>query len=432
MRDSIKSLRTGRKKGRRIKMRLLFSFGVIYMLCCFTLNCSSPGDTSVEQARDLYIQDKLEDALPLLQQVTSEPGAGAEDFAYLAETHRRLGDKENALKEAANALQIDSCNSFAHMALSYLYNPMYGDWAEADRDKAWHHIQQGIECDPGDGNIWLAAWTEAIFKGDKEIESRSLRMMIGTGFLTPAILAYNRWMLQHLPQNAILLTNGDMDTYPAVALQETENFRTDVIVINYSLLNTRWYQKHLQDRYGLQFPLTDNELDNLYPAKEKDNKVNTVASQIMKELCAARTKGEFEHPVAISITVLDLSFIKGLESHIILKGAYNLLASEPADINYDIEAVKTSLESLNINDFTGPFAGEMDRSPVRRSYTRSIASNFPNLAILVIEKYSASDRIDEALEMQDWAEQMEKSVIKDPEIDERLKEIRKSITEKTG
>jgi tetratricopeptide (TPR) repeat protein len=432
MRDLIKSLRTGRKNGRRIKMRLLFSLGVIYMLCCFTLNCSSPGDSSVEQARDLYIQDKLEDALPLLQQVTSEPGAGAEDFAYLAETHRRLGDKENALKEAANALQMDSCNSFAHMALSYLYNPMYGDWAEADREKAWYHIQQGIECDPGDGNIWLAAWTEAIFKGDKEIESRSLRMMIGTGFLTPAILAYNRWMLQHLPQNAILLTNGDMDTYPAVALQETENFRTDIIVMNYSLLNTRWYQKHIQDRYGVQFPLTDDELNNLCPAKEKDNKVNTVASQIMKELCAARTKGEFEHPVAISITVLDLSFIKGVENHIILKGAYNLLASEPVDINYDIEAVKTSLESLNINDFTGPFVSEKDRSPVRRSYTRSIASNFPNLAILVIEKYSASDRIDEALEMQDWAEQVEKTVVKDPEIDERLKEIRKSITEKTG
>jgi hypothetical protein len=343
-----------------------------------------------------------------------------------------LGDKENALKMAENALQIESCNSFAHMALSYIYNPMYGDWPGADRDKAWHHIQQGIECDPGDGNIWLAAWTEAIFKGDKEIESRSLRMMIETGFLTPAILAYNRWMLQHLPQNAVLLTNGDMDTYPAVALQETESFRSDVIVMNYSLLNTRWYQKHLQDRYGVQFPLTDDELDNLYPAKEKGNKVNTVASQIMKELCAARTKGEFEHPVAISITVLDLSFIKGLENHIILKGAYNLLASEPVDINYDIEAVKSSLESLNINDFTGPFTSEKDRSPVRRSYTRSIASNFPNLAILVIEKYSASDRIDEALEMLDWAEEMEKSVIKDPEIDARLKEIRKSITEKTG
>lgn len=413
-------------------MRLILNLGIIGVIGCISLNCTSPGDSSPEQARELYIQDKLEDALPLFQQVTSEPGAGAEDFAYLAEIYRRLGDKENALKEATNALQMDSCNSFAHMVLSYLYNPMYGDWPGADRDKAWYHIQRGIECAPGDGNIWRAAWSESIFRNAEETERKSLRMMIETGFLTPAILAYNRWMLQHLPQNAVLLANGDMDTYPAVALQESESFRSDVIVMNYSLLNTRWYQKHLQDRYGVQFPLTDDELDNLYPAKGKHDKVNTVAAQIMKELCAARTKGEFEHPVAISITVLDLSFIKGVENHIILKGAYNLLESEPVDINYDIEAVKTSLESLNINDFTGPFASEKDKSPVRRSYTRSIASNFPNLAILVIEKYSASDRIDEALEMLDWAEQVEKSVIKDPEIDARLKEIRKSITKKTG
>jgi tetratricopeptide (TPR) repeat protein len=402
------------------------------MLCCFSLNCSSPGDSSLEQARELYIQDKLEDALPLLQQTASKPGAGADDYAYLAETYRRLGDKEAALKAATDALAIDSCNSFAHTVLSYLYNPMYGDWSEADREKAWYHIQQGIECDSGDGNIWLAAWTEAIFRDDNEIESRSLRMLVETGFLTPAILAYNRWMLQHLPQKAILLTNGDMDTYPAVALQETENFRTDVIVLNYSLLNTRWYQKHIQNRYGVKFPLTDDELDNLYPVKGEHDRVNTVASRIMKEICLASSQGEFEHPVAISITVMNLSFIKGMESHIILKGAYNLLSSEPLDINYDIEAVKTSLRSLNIQDFTGPFASEMDRSPVRRSYTKKIASNFPNLAILVIEKLNASNRTDEALNMLSWAEQVEKTVIKDPEIAAQLNQIRKSIMEKTG
>ena len=61
-----------------------------------------------------------------------------------------------------------------------------------------------------------------------------------------------------------------------------------------------------------------------------------------------------------------------------------------------------------------------------------IASNFPNLAILVIEKYKASDRSEEALKMLDWAEQMEKLVIKDPEIAAQLSEIRKSITEKSG
>jgi len=413
-------------------VKAIFKAGILGVLCCFSLNCSAPEKSGIEQGRQLYFQDKLNEALPLLQQAASDKGAGADDFAYLAETYRRLGDRDSALKSAEVALQIDPCNTFAHTTLSYIYNPMYGNWPGADRQKAWDHIQKGIECDSGDGNVWLAAWTEAIFRENNELESESLRKMIGTGFLTPAILAYNRWMLRYLPEKAIILTNGDMDTYPAVALQETEDFRPDVAVINYSLLNTRWYQNYIQNRYELNLPFTEEELDNLRPTKNEEDKVNTVASQIMKKICESRVRGEFDFPVALSITLLDTSFIGGLEDHIVLKGAYKLLSTEPEDDNYDIEAIRTSLEGLNIQDFTGPFASEMDRSPVRRAYTGNIASNFPNLAILVIEKDNASDRAEEAINMLDWAEQMEKLVIKDPEIEAQLREIRKTISQKSG
>src|SRR5690625_4200103 len=50
--------------------------------------------------------------------------------------------------------------------------------------------------------------------------------------------AYN--ILSSLDQNAILITNGDNDTYPLWYLQEVEEFRRDVRIINANLLGMAW------------------------------------------------------------------------------------------------------------------------------------------------------------------------------------------------
>lgn len=50
--------------------------------------------------------------------------------------------------------------------------------------------------------------------------------------------AYN--ILSSLDQNAILITNGDNDTYPLWYLQEVEGFRRDVRIVNANLLGMAW------------------------------------------------------------------------------------------------------------------------------------------------------------------------------------------------
>jgi hypothetical protein len=61
------------------------------------------------------------------------------------------------------------------------------------------------------------------------------------------MLASARNYLLSCPENAILFTNGDNDTYPLLYLQAKKGFRQDVMVVNLSLLQTGRYINALRD-----------------------------------------------------------------------------------------------------------------------------------------------------------------------------------------
>ncbi len=95
------------------------------------------------------------------------------------------------------------------------------------------------------------------------------------------LLEHNMNMLRSVPEGAIIITNGDNDTYPAWLLQQG-GFRDDVLVVNRSLFNRTEYVLFLQ-KQGLGLSLSEAEIDGVTHEKE-NGEVITKSDKLIKVL----------------------------------------------------------------------------------------------------------------------------------------------------
>jgi hypothetical protein len=86
-------------------------------------------------------------------------------------------------------------------------------------------------------NEYMFSYLELLMAGD----TSKAREFAAKAEYPDSLLSLSKSYLSKLPINSILITSGDNDTYPLWYLQRVKNYRTDISVLNYSLIGFRRY-----------------------------------------------------------------------------------------------------------------------------------------------------------------------------------------------
>lgn len=86
-------------------------------------------------------------------------------------------------------------------------------------------------------------------------------------------ISFTRAILDYCSDNAVLMSRGDMMTFPLLYTQLVDGYRTDVSVIDLDLLNTSWYEKILEKYFKVEFDLPKQMLDTIQYVEWKDSAI---------------------------------------------------------------------------------------------------------------------------------------------------------------
>ena len=377
------------------------------VFCVAVLALAAPGrlravqeekGSSLKKGLVLYRQNQLAAALPLFEQAVIADSTNPTTLAWLAETLRRLEKGERAVTVARRALKLSPCHAFAHTVIGTAYNPQFGIGLD-NYDSVWVHLNRAVDCDPDDGNAWVNIWSESLRRGDQRIEQQLLGRLIDSKFLSRTALSYGRWILRDLPPNALLVSNGDLDTYPPLALQLKEGLRRDIVVVNAGMLNLWWYVLLMHARHGLPLPPDSAALATRPMCGTGGADTLCLGQLVQLEWRRHAADGRLRRPLAV------------MWADMLPPGPGVLVQTGPVVVVHgsagsaiDTAATWKSLRAVDGRDFADPDVTAADRSAVRLASAshRGMPLHVVWIAVVYGGALADAERLFDAQQVLEW------------------------------
>lgn len=220
-----------------------------------------------------------------------------------------------------------------------------------------------------------------------------------SGFWVAHDYAYN--MLAPLPQNAILFTNGDNDTFPLWYLQYVEGFRTDVRVANLSLLQTNWYNYQLKNTEPkVPYTMSDVDIADMQPYYDSKGKVVWVKDLAINDIVKANA---WKRPLYVAVTVPRSEF--GYGDQMVLEGLnYRMTPEKGPEGRVDLEKTMYALDkTFKWRGVLNP-DGSPDTTVYKDDNARRLSENYAAAFVQSAFEYRARGDIDTAMQLMTRAE----------------------------
>ncbi len=136
-------------------------------------------------------------------------------------------------------------------------------WKNNPSEEAYAHLQKAYEMEPDRFETYHDLITKAEFERDTNSIKKYSELWYHHEFYSPGITNWNYNVLMSVEPNAILVTQGDNDTYPLWLLQYVKNIRRDVSVLNASIMLQDDYRKTIFKEIGIApFEKTMEDFDS--------------------------------------------------------------------------------------------------------------------------------------------------------------------------